>query len=149
MTYTIETCSITEILDDVDLLEDNWEDVAKNKQLMVLSPDRDTYLMLEKNNQLICIAAKINGVLVGYSVSILQYHLHYSKLLYCNNDVIYLHRNMRDNPLGLRLIKRTEQIAKERGAKLMLWHAKENTPLDQLLRRMKCKVQDIIHSKEL
>ena len=149
MSYTIETCSIEEILADVALLEDNWTDVAKNKELMVLSPDREKYLMLEANNQLICIAAKIDGVLVGYSVNILQYHLHYSNLFYCNNDVIYLHSNLRDNPLGLRLIKRTEQLAKERGAKLMLWHAKENTALDKLLRRMNCKVQDIIHSKEL
>ena len=149
MNYTIETCSIQELLDDTMLLEDNWQDVAKNKRLMVLSPDREKYLMLEANNQLICIAAKIDGILVGYSVSILQYHLHYSKLFYCNNDVIYLHSNHRDNPLGLRLIKRTEQLAKERGAKLMLWHAKENTSLDKLLRRMKCNVQDIIHSKEL
>ena len=149
MKYTIEICGVEELLADVELLEDNWIDVAKNKELMVLSPDKEKYRMLEANNQLICIAAKIDDVLVGYSVNILQYHLHYSNLFYCNNDVIYLHKDLRDNPLGLRLIKHTEKLAKERGAKLMLWHAKENTALDKLLRRMNCKVQDIIHSKEL
>lgn len=149
MSYEIVECGIEEILEDKALLNENWEAVAKNKNIMLLSPDRDKYLQLSKNNQLICIAAKIDGVLVGYSVNILQHHLHYSDLFYCNNDVIFLCEDLRNTPLGLRLIRQTERVAKAKGAKLMLWHAKENTSLDKLLPKMGCKVQDIIYSKEL
>lgn len=149
MSYEIVECSIEEILEDEFLLEENWEAVAKNKQIMLLSPDREKYLNLSKNNQLICLAAKIDGVMVGYSVNILQYHLHYSNLFFCNNDVIFLCEDLRNTPLGLRLIKQTEKAAKAKGAKLMLWHAKEGTSLDKLLPKMGCKVQDIIYSKEL
>ena len=51
--------------------------------------------------------------------------------------------------LGLRLIKVTEDHAKSEGCKLMLWHAKQDTTLAQMLPRLRYGVQDIVFSKEL
>lgn len=132
-----------------DVLTEHWEEVAKNKHLMVLKPDVERYLQLQSNGNLLTIIAYVNDKIVGYSCNILGNHLHYADLMCMSNDVLFIAKEYRNTPLGLRLIKRTEEEAKKRGVQLMLWHAKQNSTLDKILPRMKCKVQDIVYSKEL
>lgn len=132
-----------------DLFYEHWQESARNKQLMVLKPDVEGYTMLENSGKLVTLYAYIGDVLVGYSCNIITNHLHYADLTVAYNDVIFIHPDYRDTPVGLRLIKETEKSCKEKGASLILWHAKENTALSKILPRMKCKVQEIIFSKEL
>lgn len=132
------------------LLSAHWHEIARNKQVMVLKPDRARYEALEAQGALLCLAAiDPDGDIVGYSVSFVGPHIHYADLQVCNNDVLFLREDLRASPIGLRLIKETERAAKARGARLMLWHAKENTPLATIMPRMKYGVQDIIFSKEI
>lgn len=131
-----------------ELIQEHWEESAKNKQLMVLAPNYDVYRDLEAKGNLVNLFAFVDGKVVGYSVNILTPHLHYKNLLTSMNDIIFISKPYRDTPLGLRLIKQTEIACKAAGAKLMMWHAKENTPLEKILER-KYNVQDIVFSKEL
>jgi GNAT superfamily N-acetyltransferase len=143
------------------LLRDHWSEVAKNKGLMVLDPDWDTYYQLEEKGLLVtlvawsAVGANAGGV-VGYSVNILQKkHLHYRGLTMFQNDVLYVAKEARGRSIGARLIKATVQKGKELGAKLMLWHAKETngdgspSELGPLLLKMGYGVQDIIYSTEI
>lgn len=142
--------SVTDNLDAIgDLLELHWEESAKNKGLMVLNPDKERYKAIDKTGKLLGIYAYVGSELAGYSVNFVDNHLHYKDLIVCSNDVLFLDPAYRATPLGLRLMRKTEQFAKQRGARLMLWHAKENSPLDLILQRMKFNVQDIIYSREL
>lgn len=142
--------SVYEHIEDADeLFREHWEESARNKQLMVLNPDIAGYKLLEKAGKLVTLYAYIGDKLVGYSCNIINNHLHYANLVVAYNDVIFIHKDYRDTPVGLRLIKETEKHCKEFGASLMLWHAKEGTALSKILPRMKCKVQEIIFSKEL
>lgn len=142
--------TVTEMLEVAPILfKEHWEEIAKNKQLMVLSPDEQAYRTMEEAGRLMILAAMKDDVMVGYSVSFIVRHPHYSGLTVCQNDLIYIHPDHREGGVGIRLIKKTEQEGKLRGAQLMLWHAKENTPLAAMLPRMGCGVQDIIFSKEL
>ena len=133
-----------------ELLAAHWHEVAKNKQVMVLKPDRARYEQLEAMGGLLCLAAlDADGEIVGYSVSFLGPHIHYADLIVANNDVLFLREDLRPSTVGLRLIKETERLAKSRGARLMLWHAKEATALAKIMPRMGYGVQDIIFSKEI
>lgn len=130
------------------LLTQHWEESARNKQLMILDPDYEKYDKLEEMGVLISLAAYSDGLLVGYSVNFLQPHMHYSKLMCGYNDLLYVDDSHRSS-IGLKLIRETQKVLKERGAKLMLWHAKVNTKLSAILPRLGCNVQEIIYSQEL
>lgn len=132
-----------------DLFADHWDEIAKNKQVMILNPDWDAYRLLESQGKLLVLAAFIDGKMVGYSANIVARHLHYFDLVVCNNDILFVHKDHRASPIGLRLIKETEKMAKQAGAQMMLWHAKERTALDKIMPKLKYKVQDIIYSKEV
>jgi predicted GNAT superfamily acetyltransferase len=147
--YEVRESSLDELSPLIPLMTDHWEESAKNKELMVLSPDYERYSELEYQGGLVCLAAVAGGTIVGYSVNFLQPHLHYSELMCGYNDLIYVSPEYRASPLGIRLIKKTREALKQKGARLMLWHAKENTTLDKLLPRMGCKVQETIYSEEL
>lgn len=131
------------------LLDEHWHESARNKHLMVLKPDVARYEALEAAGCLLGLFAYVDGEIVGYSVNVLSPHLHYADLVCAHNDVLFIAKSHRNSPLGLRLIRETERAAKARGAHIVLWHAKEATPLAQILPRMGCKVQEIMFSKEL
>lgn len=131
------------------LLEDHWEESAKNKRLMVLKPNREAYQKLEDGGNLVSLFAFVDDVIVGYSVNIVVPHIHYVDLITAHNDVIFVSKEYRNSVLGLRLIKATEEECAKAGARLLLLHAKEDTPLSKILPRKGYGVQDIIYSKEL
>jgi GNAT superfamily N-acetyltransferase len=131
------------------ILEEHWIELAKNKELMELAPNLPHYELLENSGSLFTLIAEVNKEVVGYSVNIVANHLHYSKLRYCHNDLIFISKPYRQHAIGGMLIHRTEKEAKLRGANLMSWHAKENTELAHYLPRVGCKVQEVIYSKEL
>ena len=110
-----------------ELLHAHWDEVAKNKQVMVLKPDRERYAYLDEHGGLLCLwALDADGEIVGYSVNFIGPHIHYADLTVANNDVLFLREDLRPSTLGLRLIRETERAAKARGAQLMLWLRRTN-----------------------
>lgn len=140
-----------EILSNGALLAAHWEEVAKNKDIMVLKPDVAKYNAINDAGKLLAITAHDDetGKMVGYSVTFLDNHLHYVDLKYAHNDVIFVDKELRHKRIGLLLIQKTVDEAKRLGAQLMLWHAKEGTPFHELLVKMGYVTQDIILSKRI
>lgn len=131
------------------LLEAHREELATNKGLMVLSPNRDAYEDIEQHGSLLCLVARAaSGQITGYSVCMLGRHLHYD-MVYAHNDVLYVDPAHRKGRLGLRLINETEARAKARGAQFIIWHAKPDTALAALMPRLGYRLQDLILSREL
>ena len=131
------------------LFKEHWDEIARNKQVMVLKPNEQAYRAMEQAGQMMILAAYKGDEMVGYSVNFIINHPHYADLVVCQNDLLYIAQAHREGGVGIRLMKRTEQEGKARGARLMLWHAKQDTPLANILPRMAYGVQDIIFSKEL
>lgn len=125
------------------------DELATHKHLMVVAPDWDRYAAMEETGRMFGLFAYEGPVVVGYSVNFVLPHLHYSDLVYGQNDVLFLHPDYREGGVGLALIRRTEEVAKARGARLFCWHAKPDTALDLLLPRIGYGVQDVIYSREL
>ena len=131
------------------LFEEHYEEIARNKQIMKLKPDEETYRKMESAQQIFILSARQDDVLIGYSVNFVTNHLHYADLRIAQNDLLFISKEHRGGRIGLKLIRETESHARSLGCKLMLWHCKENTTLSALLPRIKYGVQDIIYSKEL
>ena len=146
----IKLATVDEMLAQANVLfEEHYEEIARNKQIMKLKPDEETYRQMEEMHRIFILSARQDDVLIGYSVNFVFNHLHYADLKLAQNDLLYIKKEMRGSRAGLRLIKETETHATSLGCKLMLWHAKENTTLSAILPRLKYGVQDIIYSKEL
>ncbi len=151
MLRIVETTVADKIELAAPLLRAHWDEIARNKRVMVLDPDVAAYERLEAQGLLIGVMAFDAEDLVGYSVSIFApKHIHYRGLAVVNNDVIYVAPAYRGAArVGLALIRETERIARERGAKLVLWHAKPDTALEAVLPRLGYDVQDIVYSREV
>ena len=147
--YIIHQISSHELELYSDLFTPHYNEVAKNKEVMVLAPDYAKYHTMQKAGLLLILGVYHGYDLVGYSLNFVTTNLHYSGLLVCQNDLLFLLPEHRASTAGLRLMAATEKAAVEHGCKLMLWHAKEGSPLDTILHRRKYPVQDIIYSKQL
>jgi GNAT superfamily N-acetyltransferase len=144
------------------LLEEHYAELATVPDIMLLKPDVERYQTLEAAGNLFAIGmfdthgdthvdADGDGAetLVGYSVNIVCTNLHYGDLLMCQNDLLFVRKSHRRGMTGMRLITATERAAKERGVKMMLWHAKPGTTLDRMLPRLGYGIQDVIYSQVL
>lgn len=148
--YRIEKVDFNLYIDEwTSLFDEHWDEVAKNKQLMKISPDYERYAALGKLGKLKSLVAYRGDEVVGYSVNILDKHLHYSDLAVAYNDLLFVKKEYRNSPVGLRLIRQTEKYMAEEGAQLMFWHAKEQTSLAKILPALRYNTHEIMFSKEL
>jgi GNAT superfamily N-acetyltransferase len=131
------------------LLEEHYAELATVPDIMLLKPDVERYQTLEAAGNLFAIGMFHKEELVGYSVNIVCTNLHYGDLLMCQNDLLFVRKSHRRGMTGMRLITATERAAKERGVKMMLWHAKPGTTLDRMLPRLGYGIQDVIYSQVL
>ena len=146
----IKLATVKEMLAEASILfDEHYEEIARNKQVMKLKPDETTYYRMEDSTRIFILSARQDDKLIGYSVNFVIHHLHYADLKLAQNDLLFISKEHRGGRVGLKLIKETEKHATSLGCKLMLWHAKESTPLAHMLPRLKYCVQDIIFSKEL
>lgn len=131
------------------LIRSHYNEVTTDKDIMKLDPNWDMFEAVENAGGLITIIGRRDGQIVAYSVNYLGPHPHYKQLVVLSNGSIYVSPAVRGTT-GIRLIEATEQAGTALGAKLMLWHAKPDTPLAKVLaRRKNTKVQDLIFSKHL
>jgi GNAT superfamily N-acetyltransferase len=137
------------VLDRMDMLADHYEELATDKSRMELAPWVEAYAKLDAEGALFTVGAIDQGELIGYSANFVSPAMHYRHLSMCQNDVLFVAKPYRSGRLGLQLIAATEAEAKRRGAGMMLWHAKEGTALDKLLRRKGYRVQDVVYSRGL
>jgi GNAT superfamily N-acetyltransferase len=131
------------------LFEKHREEITTNKELMQIKPYYDVYRSLEEKGDLIILEAFEGEELIGYSVNFITPHWHYADLIVCVNDLLYVEDKYRNHKAGLALMLETEKAAKESGAKIMSWHAKEKTALAEILKKKEYKIQDIIFNKVL
>lgn len=130
------------------LFASHYEEVAALRQNTPLSPDWLRYQALEKNGSLIILAAWEGDRIVGYSVSIVVTHMHYSTTVMCHNDVLFVAMEHRRGRLGLRLIRETERVAVAGGARRVTWHAKPGTALEAILPKLGYGAHETIYSMD-
>lgn len=146
----VETDTITNLIEQTqELQRQHWEEIARNKEVMVLAPDVEQYRALEQAGRLFAVIAYEDERIVAYSVNFLLVNLHYSTLLMGQNDLLFVDKAHRGGRLGMRMIQATEALAAKRGARMVIMHAKDGTPLADILPRVGYGIQDILLSKQL
>lgn len=132
------------------LLVQHWKEVATDRELMVLAPDWGKYRAVEAAGMLLALSAWDGEQMVGYTVGFIQHHLHYSDLLYYQNDVLFVTASHRKSGVGPALVERTGKEAKLRGAAAQTWHVKEGSSAHRMFAAQKrFRVQDIVYLGKL
>lgn len=88
--------SLTDGLDEIKpLLPGHWEELALNKDKVPLDPRWEAYLKHDAAGEILYVALRDAGRLVGYFVGFVQPALHYRTCLTLVMDVFWLHPEFR------------------------------------------------------
>lgn len=147
---TIKRESFKEKYDEAyPLFIEHAKELATYQDIMKLKPKTERYALLEDTENLISIYAYNDEELIGYSINFVQDHVHYSDLIFVQNDVLFVKKEYRGMDVGSLLLEATEKEAYAEGADIVLLHAKEDTKLTTILPTKGYRIQDIIYSKVL
>lgn len=129
---------LCDVINEVEpLLRLHYDELTHHKELIKLDPDWEQYAELEHAGRFHIFTARDDGGLVGYSAFFLiPRHIHYKGLVVAQNDVLYLHPDMRNGMPGIRLIKNSHNGMKALGGQKILWHCKHSNNLKQILLRL-------------
>lgn len=146
----IKEVSFCDIIEDMlPLLAEHIKEVGKSSELISVDPDQEAYKNAENNNMLLSLGAFSDNKLIGYSLTFIIKSPHTQGLIIANNDVIFVKKEYRNSRTGLNLFKKTEELSKKHGAKLIIWNAKEASTLAKLLFRWDYNIESISFSREL
>lgn len=130
------------------LLQAHYEELCLHRDRKALAPRWDQYTAIERAGNLLVVAARQDGALVGYACFFVAPHMHYSAYTVAVNDVIYVDKSARGT-IGLRLIKACIREAKAAGANHIAWRAKLGTPLIEILKKLGCLEEEIVLGQPL
>src|SRR5690606_33901293 len=83
-----------------------------------LKPDYQEYFKKELRGDLIYIALRSEGELIGYFIGFIGYNLHYTDCLQLMMDIIYVDPSYRGNEGGKALIEHMKAECVRRGIKI-------------------------------
>lgn len=150
MTITYRKEFLYEVVNEVDgLLKLHYDELTRNKDRVTLAPMWEEYAALERMGRFHVFTARQGSQLIGYSAFFVQKHLHYEALITAMNDVLFLHPDHRLGMTGIRLIKFCEAELAKLGAHKLCWHAKLDTSLIPILRRLGYATEEVSLAKFL
>jgi GNAT superfamily N-acetyltransferase len=129
-----------------DLIRENWAETGFGFELNI---DFPRYQSLQDAGAVIAIAAFDGYKIVGYSTAVISGHLYNPAAVCCASDALFVRKEYRNGSTGLRLIRATEKLASERGARMMLWHTRAGTSLAKILKKRGYIPADVVVMKEL
>jgi GNAT superfamily N-acetyltransferase len=148
MTVTMQIEQFMDSKEEImPLLELHYDELTLHKHIAKLDVNWDYYQRLQNKGKLFYLAVRDEGRLIGYSLFSVGYSPHYKELKAATNDVLFLHKLYRRGGVGIKMIKRSETELKAIGVQKILWHAKQNNSLSDLLSALGYGVEDILMSK--
>ena len=109
------------------LCKEHWAEIASFKDIP-LAPNMTAYKTLEENGLLRCYTARDDGSLIGYSVFIVNGHIHYQDTLFAIQDVLFIRESARRGRAGLSLIKYCDEQLAGEGVAVVQHHQKNEHP---------------------
>lgn len=82
------------------MLQEHWQELAKDKDKVALSPNYAKYFQLENAGELYVATIRNDGELIGYYIGFLQHELHYQDCFACIMDIVYLKPEYRKSKIG-------------------------------------------------
>jgi GNAT superfamily N-acetyltransferase len=114
---TCQVESLSERLEELkELLPRHYQELALNQDLVPLDPQYDLYLARDARGEVVFVAMRELGKLVGYFVGFVSPGLHYRTCLTCTMDLFWVAPEKRSQGLpGVRLFRAVERELKRRG----------------------------------
>jgi hypothetical protein len=110
------------------LLERHWDEIARNKESIKLSPDWVRYAALAERNQLLICTARAGARLVGYALYFIAPQIHYRETMWAESDIFWIAPEFRRPTAALRLFAFAEDQLRARGVVVMHTRAKNAHP---------------------
>lgn len=145
---TVKKEAYLEYIDDIShILHDHWEEVAHYKDKIPLSPIFEAYEQLDKNGNLFSVIMREDGKVIGYSLYIINRHIHYSTCLCGCNDILFLVPEKRNSNLGLKLITESDKLLISAGINRITYHVKPEHDFSPLLKRLGYIQEEIMYGR--
>lgn len=118
------------------LLRAHWQEVGRDRDVMILDPDWPTILQHERNGHFRTFTARDGGRLIGYDALIVRRHLHYAVIVaIC--DVIFVDPTYRRGAgVAKRLIEHDDAALRDSGVFKIYRRQKTAHPFGSLLERL-------------
>lgn len=146
--YSYKIESVDEVEEEIKLLiEDHWEEIALNQDVIKLNPDFELYKKLEEEGYLGIYTVRDEGELVGYFLVLAHNNLHYKDHIFATNDIIYIKPELRNKSVGKNLIQFAEDDLRKRGVSVLVINTKVHQPFDGLMEHMGYNLIERVYSK--
>ncbi len=129
------------------VLVEHWHEVALDHAAVPLDIDGKRYDALHEQGALRILAARKDGVLIGYHVAIISTHLHYASTLCGFTDVYFVKPEHRSGRLGLRLFEAVEADLKAKGVKKLFTGVKLHIDQSRLMEHLGYRRTEYLYTK--
>lgn len=127
----------------------HWDEVALDKDTILLDPDWFRYDALDRAGILHTITVRKNGVLIGYHVSLVGGHLHYASTLHAQVDIYYIKPEFRKGRTPINMFKYAEDSLRNIGVKKIYTGCKTHFDHSRLFEFMDYRKTEIVYTKIL
>jgi len=104
--------------DALPLFRPHYEEVSWDKGHIPLEINFKAYLQIEQLGHLVCFTARENGVLVGYTMWLVDYPLEYASTQHAIANTVYMDPAHR-NGSGIRLLQFAESELRDMGVRVL------------------------------
>ena len=125
----------------------HYEEVALDKEHMVLQPAWKQYINLETAGVLHILTVRRDGRLIGYHFNLCYPHLHYADVLCSFSDMFFLRPEYRKGWLGVKMFIENEKMLKTLGVKKMFVMTKVHIDVRKIMKRLNYTFIERIFSK--
>lgn len=129
----------------------HYEEVARDKNLIKLSPNHAKYKMLADAGMYHILTMRCDGIIVGYGSAYVYPHDHYCNDLMAFTDLYFLNPQFRIGRYGINLLKQFEESLNKRGCVKIFTATKLHDNLDnsKIFERLGYTFVEKIYSKIL
>ncbi len=100
------------------LFTPHYEEISWDKRHIPLDINFRAYLLMEQKGHIVNFTARENGVLVGYTIWLVDYPMEYSTTLHAIANTVYMDPAWRDGS-GIRLLQFAESELRDAGVRVM------------------------------
>lgn len=115
------------------LLPLHYRELALNQNKVPLDPNYDLYILRERAGEVMFIALREAGALVGYFIGFVAPGLHYRTCLTLTMDIMYVHPDKRKTGGGTVLMDAVKSEAERRGVQRAFVGEKVHAPIGGFL----------------
>ena len=130
------------------LFTQHWKELALHQDKVPLNVNYKFYKALDDAGQMLMVAMRHKGDLIGYFFGFVRHHPHYMDMTVLTMDIFWLHPDYRGKGLhGVKLFRFIEAEAKRRGIHTLYYGSKLHKDCGRLFEFLKMEPIETYYSK--